>query len=66
MPSKSEAQRKTMQAAAHNPKFAKKVGIPQGVAKDFNDADQQIADELPKKTKHAKVRPKGRQYKLNR
>jgi hypothetical protein len=29
-----------MAAAAHNPKFAKKVGIPQGVAKDFNQADK--------------------------
>jgi hypothetical protein len=28
-----------MAAAAHNPAFAKKVGIPQGVAKDFNRAD---------------------------
>jgi hypothetical protein len=28
-----------MAAAAHNPKFAKKVGIPQGVAKEFNRAD---------------------------
>jgi hypothetical protein len=28
-----------MAAAAHNPKFAKKVGIPVKVAKDFNRAD---------------------------
>lgn len=28
-----------MAAAAHNPAFAKKVGIPQKVAKDFNKAD---------------------------
>jgi hypothetical protein len=28
-----------MAAAAHNPKFAKKVGIPSSVAKDFNKAD---------------------------
>ena len=28
-----------MAAAAHNPKFAKKMGIPRGVAKDFNIAD---------------------------
>ena len=25
-----------MNAAAHNPEFAKKVGVPQSVAKDFN------------------------------
>ena len=28
-----------MAAAAHNPKFAKRVGISQKVAKDFNRAD---------------------------
>jgi hypothetical protein len=39
MPSKSKAQAKTMKAAAHNPQFAKKVGIPQPVAKDFAKAD---------------------------
>lgn len=39
MPSKSEAQARTMAAAAHNPQFAKKVGIDQSVAKDFNRED---------------------------
>jgi len=29
-----------MAAAAHNPAFAKKVGIPQTVATDFNQADK--------------------------
>lgn len=28
-----------MAAAAHNPAFAKKVGVPRGVAKEFNAAD---------------------------
>lgn len=28
-----------MAAAAHNPAFAKKVGIPPSVAKEFNRAD---------------------------
>jgi hypothetical protein len=28
-----------MAAAAHNPAFAKKVGIPVAVAKEFNRAD---------------------------
>lgn len=28
-----------MAAAAHSPAFAKKVGIPVSVAKDFNKAD---------------------------
>jgi len=39
MPSKSAKQARTMAAAAHNPAFAKKVGIPTKVAKEFNRAD---------------------------
>ncbi len=39
MPSKSKKQAKLMQAAAHNPKFAKKVGVPVAVAKEFAAAD---------------------------
>ena len=40
MPSKSKAQKHFMQAAAHNPEFAKKAGIPVSVAKEFNAADK--------------------------
>jgi hypothetical protein len=40
MPSSSAKQARTMAAAAHNPKFAKKVGIPSKVAKEFNQADK--------------------------
>jgi hypothetical protein len=40
MPSKSKAQRNLMAASAHNPAFAKKVGIPTSVAQDFNKADK--------------------------
>ena len=29
-----------MAAAAHDPKFAKKLGIPETVAKEFNKADK--------------------------
>lgn len=29
-----------MAAAAHNPAFAKKAGIPQGVAMEYNSADK--------------------------
>jgi hypothetical protein len=39
MPSKSPAQARMMAAAAHDPAFAKKVGVPQSVAKDYNKAD---------------------------
>jgi hypothetical protein len=40
MPSTSKKQRNFMAAAAHNPAFAKKVGISQSVAKEFNQADK--------------------------
>jgi hypothetical protein len=40
MPSVSAKQKRTMAAAAHNPAFAKKVGIPVSVAREFNRADQ--------------------------
>lgn len=40
MPSKSPEQRRLMQAAAHNSSFAKKVGVPQSTAKEFNEADE--------------------------
>lgn len=40
MPSKSEKQAKTMRAAAHSKEFAKKVGIPQDVAKEYVEADK--------------------------
>lgn len=49
MPSKSAKQARTMAAAAHNPKFAKKVGIPTGVAKEFNKADARTGILRPKK-----------------
>jgi hypothetical protein len=39
MPSKSPSQARLMAAAAHNPKFAKRAGVPQAVAKEFNKAD---------------------------
>lgn len=39
MPSKSKTQANMMRAAAHNPEFAKKVGVPQSVAKEFAAAD---------------------------
>ncbi len=42
MPSKSKKQAKLMAAVAHNPRFAKKVGIPQSVGREFNDADRKL------------------------
>jgi len=40
MPSTSKKQHNLMAAAAHNPAFAKKVGVPVSVAKEFNQADK--------------------------
>ena len=40
MPSSSKKQHNFMQAIAHSPSFAKKVGIPQSVGKDFSTADK--------------------------
>lgn len=40
MPSHSPAQARMMAAAAHDPKFAKKVGVPVSVAQDYNQADK--------------------------
>lgn len=39
MPSKSFSQARMMAGAAHDPVFAKKVGVPMKVAKEFNKAD---------------------------
>jgi len=50
MPSKSQAQEHLMAAAAHNSKFAKKVGVPTKVAKEFNKADKGVKlKSLPKR-----------------
>ena len=40
MPSTSKKQHNFMQAVAHSPAFAKKVGVPQSVGKDFSTADK--------------------------
>ena len=40
MPAVSKKQKKFMDAAAHSPAFAKKVGIPQSVAMDFSEASK--------------------------
>jgi hypothetical protein len=43
MPSKTKKQARTMAAAANDPAFAKKVGIPQKVAQEFHAADKKKA-----------------------
>jgi len=53
MPSKTRSQARLMAAAAHSKAFSKKVGVPQSVARDFNQAD--------KGTDIFKKKPKGKQ-----
>lgn len=40
MPSKSGKQARFMAMVAHDPSAAKRVGVPQSVAKEFNQADK--------------------------
>jgi len=40
VPSTSKKQRNFMAAVAHSPSFAKKVGVPMSVGKEFNKADK--------------------------
>ena len=40
MPSTSKKQHNFMEAIAHSPSFAKKVGVPQSVGQDFSNADK--------------------------
>ena len=42
MPSKTPKQRRFMQAAAHDPAFARKAKISQTVAQEFVAADQKV------------------------
>ena len=54
MPSKSKSQHNFMEAVAHDPKFAKKAGVPQSVGKEFAKADeakrtQSVSRELTKR-----------------
>jgi len=51
MPSHSPEQARLMAAVAHNPAFAKKVGIPQSVGQEYNQADKakRLAEALRRK-----------------
>ena len=48
MPSKTPKQKKFMAAAAHDPQFAAKAGIPVKVAKEFHNADRGKYGHKPK------------------
>lgn len=56
MPAKSKAQAKLMAMVAHDPKAAKRLGIPQSVGREFEVKGKGAIKKLPAK---AKVRPKG-------
>jgi hypothetical protein len=57
MPSKSKAQARMMAAAAHDDDFAKKVGVPQKTAREFNQGDK--GGKLLKK---GDVKPRGNPF----
>jgi hypothetical protein len=42
MPSKSKPQQNLMRGVAHDPEFAKKMGIPQSVGRDYVNADKKM------------------------
>ena len=56
MPSTSKKQHNFMEAVAHNPSFAKKVGVPQSVGKDFSAADKGRKFAKGGDMKHADVK----------
>lgn len=41
-----------MRAVSHNPKFAKTVGVPQSVGKDFEAADKKAGKYQGRKKNH--------------
>jgi hypothetical protein len=49
MPSKSPKQARLMAAAAHDPAFAKRAGVPVKVAREFNQADAKAGTLKAKK-----------------
>jgi hypothetical protein len=57
----SQAQFRTMAGAAHNPEFARKVGISQDVAQEFNRADKHSNyKKLPARATEENERGRGR------
>ena len=69
MPSVSKKQHNLMAAVANNPKFAKKVGIPQSVGMDFMEADKgkkfrKGGTTNPAKAKIANPRPRHGEIQL--
>jgi hypothetical protein len=57
MPAKSKAQAKMMAMVAHDPKAAKRLGIPQSVGREFEMKGKGSIKSLPAKVKK-KAKPK--------
>ena len=55
MPSTSKKQHNLMAAVANNPAFAKKVGIPQSVGREFNKADKGKTFKKGGEMKHSDI-----------
>lgn len=51
MPAKSEKQARFMRAVAHSKEFAKKVGVPQSVGREFTQAEKLYPNQGKKKDK---------------
>jgi hypothetical protein len=79
MPSTSKKQANLMAAVAHNPAFAKKVGIPVSVGKEFNKADkgrkfkeggtmkhEDIKEDMPMMAKVAAKAVKGHEKRMHK
>ena len=68
MPSKSKAQHKLMAMVAHDPKAAKRMGIPQSVGRDYAQADKGrkfgSGGNVKKEMKAAKIFAKAGEKKL--
>lgn len=56
MPVTSEKQKRLMDAAAHNPAFAKKVGVPTKVAKEFSKESKGMKFKEGGEMKESKVK----------
>jgi hypothetical protein len=59
MPTVSDKQERFMQAVAHNPKFAKKVGVPQSVGKEFTKGDEMKESKAMMKKEVGFMKAKG-------
>ncbi len=54
MPSRSKSQARMMAMVAHDPKAAKRLGIPQSVGKEFEVKGKGAMKKLPAKVKKKK------------